>query len=83
MATIDFGFDITPIVEFYTYRSAKVNWSFNIKLSQQDADEIREYIKDNNCSPDNHICWKDANGICYWYMDRTLYIGTEIIKKNY
>lgn len=80
---IDFGFTTTPIIEFYTYRSAKVDWSFNIKLSQQDIDEIKEYIKDNGYNPDNHICWKDNNGLCCWYMDRTLYIGTKIIKKKY
>lgn len=80
---IDFGFNTTAIIEFYTYRSAKVNWSFNITLSQQDVDEIRGYIRDNGYNPDNHICWKDSNGICCWYMDRTLYVGTSIIKRNY
>lgn len=80
---IHFGFGITTIVEFYTYRSAKVNWSFNIELSREDIDNLHEYIEDNGYKPDNHICWKDSNGICCWYMDRTLYIGTEIIKKNY
>lgn len=55
----------------------------NFYLDQQDIDKVREYIRDNGYNPDNHVCWKDSKGICCWYMDRTLYVGTEIIKKNY
>lgn len=75
--------DEVPIVEFYPYRSARVHYSFCIDLSRDYLDEVNSYIRNNGYTPDNHICWKDRNGVCCWKMDRMLYVGTSIIKGNY
>lgn len=80
---ICFGINESPIVEFYTYRSARVKYSFSIDLSRKDLDKINSYIRHNGYNPDNHICWKNKNGICCWKMDHKLYVGTSIIKSSY
>lgn len=80
---INFIIEGTSIVEFYTYRRARVHYSFSIDLSRDDLDDINSYIRRNGYNPDNHICWKDRNGVCCWKMDHKLYVGTSIIEKSY
>lgn len=77
-------FDITSCIdEFYTYRTAVVESSLIIHLDQKECNMIRNYVKEQGYKPDNHICWKNKDGMCFMYSDRTLIIGLSIIKRNW
>lgn len=70
------------ISEFYTYRKAFTNASSTIELNKSQKDYIKDYIKINGYSPDNHISWKSGNTY-YTLSDGVLYIGATIRIKNW
>ncbi len=82
---LEFSFvEDNPIVEFYPYRRAQVAHSVSIDLENFDINIVlKKYLEDNKKRLDNHICWKTADGMCFQYSDRVLYIGLTIIKGKY
>lgn len=60
--------------EFYTYRSARCMHSVFIGLSEDQIEDLRDYLGERM---GNHITWKTGN-LCYTYSDGMLFIGTSI-----
>ena len=71
------------IVEFYTYRSARVPGAIILDFSQNWEDiykHIKHYVERNGYRMDNHICWKTDDGLYCMLHDHKITIGTEILK---
>lgn len=76
---IDFNY--LEITEFYSYRTAIVT---GVKIEDKTITEtIREFVTENGYKMDNHICFTTNNGLAFMYSDRCLYVGTNIIKRNW
>ena len=76
---IDFCF--TGIKDFYTYRSNRCIHTliiYNVPFKY-----IKEYIEEQNYKMDNHISWRDNNGLCFTYSDHNLYIGCFMTNKSW
>jgi hypothetical protein len=67
------------ISEFYTYRTANIEISLSIELSETEIKQLSKYIEREGHRMDNHICWKNTKGLYFRYSDGKLSIGHRII----
>ncbi len=72
-------FDITSCIEkFYTYRTALIDASIWIDLEAGERQMLRKYLQNMGYRMDNHICWKNKDGMCFMYSDNKLGLGTNL-----
>ena len=77
-------FDITSCIDkFYPYRTALLQASIWIALDDKDIQHLTKYLQRMGYKMDNHICWKNRDGMCFSYSDRSLGLGLEIVEGNY
>lgn len=78
------SFAITSCIEhFYTYRTALLEASIWIDLEDREKKQLSNYLKRMGYRMNNHICWKNKDGMCFSYSDGQLGLGTEIVEGNY
>lgn len=78
------SFAITSCIEhFYTYRSAQLCASIWFDLDDNGKKSLSNYLKRMGYRMDNHICWKNKDGMCFCYSDGQLGLGTEIIEEKW
>ena len=68
----------SKIVQFWTYRKAKVIADCMFNLNDYQTTQIKKYLENNGKHIGNHICWQTNNGLYYMYSDSKLYIGSQI-----
>jgi hypothetical protein len=77
-------FDITSCIDkFYPYRTALLEASIWITLDDKEKQRISKYLQLMGYKMDNHICWKNRDGMCFCYSDNQLGLGLEIREENY
>lgn len=69
----------SKLVQFWTYRTARVIKGCIFSVNDYQATQIKKYLEHYGKHIDNHICWKTENGLYYMYSDSKLYIGNEIL----
>lgn len=78
------SFAITSCIEhFYTYRSAQLCASIWIDLDDYGKKILHNYLERMGYKMDNHICWKNRDGMCFSYSDGQFGLGLEIVKGKY
>ena len=77
-------FDITSCIDkFYTYRTALLQASIWIHLEEDERAKLRKYLERQGYKYDNHICWRNKDGMCFAYSDGSLGLGLEIVEGRY
>lgn len=78
------SFAITSCIEhFYPYRSALLSASIWIDLDDNGKRHLKHYLERMGYRMDNHICWKNKDGMCFCYSDGQLGLGTEITEEKW
>jgi hypothetical protein len=77
-------FDITSCIDkFYTYRTALLQASIWISLDTDERRKIHNYLMRQGYKPDNHICWRNKDGMCFALDDGSLGLGLDILEGKY
>jgi hypothetical protein len=54
-----------------------------ITLNDNNLEDVKDFLLLNGYQPSNHISWKTSSGMCYTLSDGKLYIGTDLMVKNW
>ena len=78
------AFTFTSCIEkFYPYRKALLYASIWIELDEQEKQRLGKYLERMGYKMDNHICWKNRDGMCFSYSDGHFGVGLEIVEGKY
>ena len=73
----------SSIKKFYPYRTALLEASIWFELGLYEKQQVCNYLKRQGFEPNNHICWKNADGMCFALEDNCLGLGIGIIEGEY